>query len=1151
MATMLVPMILVSCSDDIAGPDMPVAERLGFEFSASIEQDNTSRADESGFADGDRFGAFVVNYASGQPGALTLSDNQVNNVAIAYAAEANRWTPATDIYWRDPQTPADVYGYYPFNNGLGDVETYNFEVRPDQSLAGGDGDMGAYEASDFLWAKAARVTPGTKISLAFTHRLAGVKVILEKGDGFTGDEWEKLPRIVTVDNTLRTAAVDLSTGVATPTGSFDRNVVMNPEGADVYRAVVVPQTVAAGKTTIGLTIDGYNYAYTREGGMIYTAGKLHSFKIRIDKKRPSEGYSLTLVNEEITPWEADNSSHDFEANSYLVIDVPVAGTLKDCLAKAGADYQTVRNLKITGQLTDEDFRFMREDMSQLTAINLKEARMVNVEMYIPRDDGLSDLVYKDDVIPSSAFQGSYERESPLRRIILPENITEIGSGAFSLLKLTGTLIIPNSVKKIWNHAFDSMDAGFDLVMPDSLEYIGMCAFDNCQARFELKLSPQLKYIGYRAFAQAFYVYGTMSLPVGLTYLGADAFGGSGIYGEGFDGDIVIPEKITHAGGFGGAKFKKGTNLRFHDGVTEIVASGFSGLKFNSPITFPDKLLSIDDYAFSECQFVGTTELPDNIQYIGNCAFYMSNFLGEITCPSEMDYVTGGPMSQCYLYCYGAFNGSKIKKCVMGDNIQVIGAGAFHGCDELRYVEIGKNVTAIGYRAFGGTMSLSTIVCLAKEPPKLYDYVFTEGGMNDLDTDHCVLEVPEESIDLYKNTAGWNIFKNITPHRELACSLPDVKCLNKGITRTAIVRSEGAWEVSECPSWIHVSPSSADHKEEITVKVDPLSNGAGNREGKIVFRLKGKDYTTYVPVTQYDFSQPEDTEIILQSASSQGDAIPVFIVGEGFGAESIALGDYMERMRSTMEDFFAIEPYKSYRSQFEVSCAVACSPEDGTDYTAANKQNCFNTVAGVELNVSRVKDYVAKVSSNINQSNIGKALIIVVSNYKAFTGWSSIDSDGCSLACVGITDGSYPYDQRGLVQHFAGGEAFAGLGDESVSHFEHIKGCTCPFCNALEKYNKMKNRGYYENLTMNSKMADAPWYEFIFNPKYSSIVDMWEGGYNHLRGVWRSEVNSVMNSYIPYYNTMSRYVIYKQIMRRTGRKAFLEEFIANDKIEIPQ
>jgi hypothetical protein len=80
------------------------------------------------------------------------------------------------------------------------------------------------------------------------------------------------------------------------------------------------------------------------------------------------------------------------------------------------------------------------------------------------------------------------------------------------------------------------------------------------------------------------------------------------------------------------------------------------------------------------------------------------------------------------------------------------------------------------------------------------------------------------------------------------------------------------------------------------------------------------------------------------------------------------------------------------------------------------------------------------------------------------------------------------------------------------------------------------------------MTDVPWKDFIFHEKYSNIVDIFEGGYMHARGVYRSEQNSCMNNEIPYYSTISRYEIVKRIMQYAGEDLSFDKFVQNDVIE---
>ncbi len=1131
-AALLLPIVLAGCSDELSyfNPERP-NDGLPLELRASIDQVSDTRADESGFADGDRFGLFVVNYANGEPGSLKLSDNQVNNVALTYNAEANTWQAATDIYWRDPVTPADVYGYYPFYNGLSDVESYSFEVKADQSQSASEGEMGSYEASDLLWAKTAKATPGKKVDLTFSHIMAGVKVVLQQGSGFEGDSWSNLSKTVTVDNTIRNAEVDLSSGTVTATGSVDRNIVMNPE-VDAWRAVVVPQTVSAGKTIIGITIDGKSYAYTRPDAMKYTAGKLHTFTIKIDRKGDNGDYVLTLINEDITPWEADKSSHDFESNAYLTVNVPEAGTLKKCLEDMHLNAGTIKNLKITGYLTNEDFEFIREELTSLSAINLKYTKILNASVYRTNDiDGSIDFFEMDDALPTRAFAEVVS----LRRIILPEGVKFLGPECLAGLTLSSTIIIPESVTEIGTSAFWGTMGVFTIVLPSKVERIESAAFYATQAYMELKLPNTLKYIGAHAFMNARGVTGRFTLPNKLEYIGFQAFCD---FGNNLDGEIIIPEKINkiQESAFAGIRFARPVTLALHDGISEIGNGAFEALKFSSPITFPKSLIQIGDRSFYGCMFSGDIKLPENISYVGKSAFEATNIKGTFEIPSSLEVVND------------FLNWTMIDKLVLDDKVEIINDYACQNCSELRYLQLGKNLSEIGAEAFAGCTGLQTIVCMAKTPPTIANSAFRY-----FDPNNCVVEVPEESVEVYRRTEGWSKFPSITPHHELSLSVSEFSCLNKEFYRDLIVRAEGPWEIVECPEWIHTFPDHADYKEEIQVKVDALPVGEGDRHGKVIFRLKDSGYTNYLTIHQLDYPELEDREIILQKASGNGSGIPIFIVGEGYGAESIVNGDFLNRANEMVEHLFSIEPYKTYRNLFSISTAISLSSDDGAGDIVTSKKSKFGlTFPSIdEWQIDYLKSYVKDVSSIINESNINNALIVILSNYDAFAGSSYRDPHGDFVAaCVGISNGIYPFDDRGLIHFYVGGEAFGGLANEQINHFEFIKGCTCPGCNDQFKYLEMKGKGLFENVTISGKSEDAPWRDFIYHPQYSALVDMYEGGYNHQRGVWRSEIESVMSTYIPYYNTISRYAIYKQIMKRAGLNPSLDEFILNDKIEIP-
>jgi hypothetical protein len=80
------------------------------------------------------------------------------------------------------------------------------------------------------------------------------------------------------------------------------------------------------------------------------------------------------------------------------------------------------------------------------------------------------------------------------------------------------------------------------------------------------------------------------------------------------------------------------------------------------------------------------------------------------------------------------------------------------------------------------------------------------------------------------------------------------------------------------------------------------------------------------------------------------------------------------------------------------------------------------------------------------------------------------------------------------------------------------------------------------------MNEVPWSHLIFDSRYSDVVDIFEGGFMHTRGVYRSEQNSCMNNDIPYYSTVSRESIVKRIMKYAGEDYSFDKFVANDKVD---
>ena len=349
ISLMVCCLIAVACTDSLYNEGAEGGVRA-IKLSGNIRQENATRASDYGFVTGDRMGIFIVDYDDGVPGTLAASGNRASNVLYTFDGEEYVWSAPLEIYWRDSRTPIDVYGYYPGVNYIENPTAYQFEVSWQQSVLPQEGEMSNYEASDLLWGKAVNVQPTTnEIVIDYRHQLAGVYVTLAKGDGMTDTEWEKVDKTVLVDNTIRSCKFNLQTGEITVEGTPDRSIQMLPQSGNRYRAVVVPQIVAAGKSLISVTIDGKAYSHTLTEAMKYQAGKMHNFTITVNKSATTGDYVLSFSDDGISDWVNDETSHSFSQNQYVIIHCLEPGKLKESIAAAGiqsaADYMTLPPLR--------------------------------------------------------------------------------------------------------------------------------------------------------------------------------------------------------------------------------------------------------------------------------------------------------------------------------------------------------------------------------------------------------------------------------------------------------------------------------------------------------------------------------------------------------------------------------------------------------------------------------------------------------------------------------------------------------------------------------------------------------------------------------------------------------------------------------------
>ena len=172
-------------------------------------------------------------------------------------------------------------------------------------------------------------------------------------------------------------------------------------------------------------------------------------------------------------------------------------------------------------------------------------------------------------------------------------------------------------------------------------------------------------------------------------------------------DIVIPETITH------------------EGVNYTVTD-------------------IGDGAFMGCSTLKTIELPNTVKYIGMSAFKASG-LTQIIMPESVTEIVYNAFSACKSLTY-------VK---ISDNITLIPEFTFSDCTSLTTIEIGSGVERFGMMAFLGASAITEFTCHAIVPPTFGMMAFTNSIFA-----QATLNVPEESVEAYKNAEVWADFSVI-------------------------------------------------------------------------------------------------------------------------------------------------------------------------------------------------------------------------------------------------------------------------------------------------------------------------------------------------------------------------------------------------------
>lgn len=220
----------------------------------------TTRAGAGQLAAGSTVGVYMAYDG------LRSADNYLDNLQLTAQADGT-WQSAEPIYWRDNETPAGFYAYYPYADNVENARALNFSVREWQ------GTRDEVTASDLLWGRAEGQQPTSEaVDLTLNHLLSSVIIRVVPGEGFKEGEVTDGNIQVQLCGVQTQAQVDLSNGDIRLLGP-NVDITPCPLGNLTYQCIVVPQQLGV-SNIVRLQWNGQEYALRRaitfEGRKQYT-----------------------------------------------------------------------------------------------------------------------------------------------------------------------------------------------------------------------------------------------------------------------------------------------------------------------------------------------------------------------------------------------------------------------------------------------------------------------------------------------------------------------------------------------------------------------------------------------------------------------------------------------------------------------------------------------------------------------------------------------------------------------------------------------------------------------------------------------------------------------------------------------------------------
>ena len=307
--------------------------------------------------------------------------------------------------------------------------------------------------------------------------------------------------------------------------------------------------------------------------------------------------------------------------SFFDANVSKCGELERVL---GEKWDKIDSLVVHGPINEDDFKIMWKCSfeGKLTVLNLEDTQIEGRK--IP-DCALFNYEKQDATISVHLN---------IRKIILPDNLEEIGKYAFMKMKLE-EINFPQNLRKIGRAAFGNCHwFKTNPVIPEGVTELPARCFMNCQCFDKVTLPTSLKIISDDCF------YNTrvaeVNFPEGLDSIGNGAF---------YASDLKIADLPNSITKIASLTFSMCDRLRYihipENGYIDYIPNYFAAYDDSlERVDIPNTIKKVGTCAFDSNRMLKDIKLPNGLTYIGQNAFYKCAF-DSIVFPVSLEYLGGG------------------------------------------------------------------------------------------------------------------------------------------------------------------------------------------------------------------------------------------------------------------------------------------------------------------------------------------------------------------------------------------------------------------------------------------------------------------------------------------------------------------------------